>query len=111
ELLPGGLGSLLGGSNGGSVLSGGLGNIIKDLQNAGQGRAAQSWVGTGANEEIAPENLEQALGVDTINALSQHTGMDRTELLDGLSQHLPQLVDQLTPSGRLPTEHEAQQMI
>jgi uncharacterized protein YidB (DUF937 family) len=110
NMLPGGLGGLLGGS-GGSVLSGGLGNIIKDLQNSGHGRAAQSWVGTGANEAIAPESLESALGVDTIDALSQQTGMDRGELLEGLSQHLPNLVDQLTPGGRLPTEEEAGRMV
>jgi uncharacterized protein YidB (DUF937 family) len=110
-LLPGALGGLLGGGAGGSVLSGGLGNIIKDLQNGGHGRVAQSWVGTGANEELDPQSLEAALGVDTIDALAQHTGMDRDEMLEGLSQHLPHLVDQLTPGGQLPTDEEAEQMI
>lgn len=105
------LGGLLGGVGGGSVLSGGLGNIIKDLQNSGHGRAAQSWVGTGANERIAPESLEAALGVDTIDALTQQTGMKRGELLQGLSQHLPNLVDQLTPDGKLPTEDEAERLL
>jgi len=111
DLLPGGLGGLLGGSGGGSVLSGGLGNIIKDLQNSGHGRAAQSWVGTGANEAIAPESLEAAFGVDAIDALTKQTGMDRGELLEGLSQHLPNFVDQLTPGGQLPTEDEAEKLI
>ena len=46
----------------GSVLSGGLGNLINDLQGAGHGRQAQSWVRTGPNEDIAPGDLEQALG-------------------------------------------------
>jgi uncharacterized protein YidB (DUF937 family) len=36
--------------------------------------------------------------------------MDRDELLSGLSQHLPNLVDQLTPEGRVPTEEEASEM-
>ena len=111
DLFPGGLGSVLGGAAAGSVLSGGLGNIIKELQDSGHGRAAQSWVGTGANEEIAPKDLANALGSDTLNTLSKHTGLSVDDLLAGLSQHLPDLVDQLTPNGRLPTNEEAARMV
>ena len=111
DLFPGGLGSVLGGAAAGSVLSGGLGNIIKELQDSGHGRVAQSWVGTGPNEEIAPKDLANALGGDTLNTLSKHTGLSVDELLAGLSQHLPDLVDQLTPNGRLPTHEEAGRMV
>jgi uncharacterized protein YidB (DUF937 family) len=65
----------------------------------------------GPNEDIAPGDLEQALGGDTIDALSQQTGLDRDELLAGLSQQLPEFVDQLTPGGHLPTEEEAERMV
>jgi len=111
DLFPGGLGSVLGGAGAGSVLSGGLGNIIKELQDSGHGRVAQSWVGTGPNEEIAPKDLANALGGDALNTLSKQTGLSADELLAGLSQHLPDLVDQLTPNGRLPTEQEAARMV
>src|SRR5262249_39442260 len=111
DLCPGGLGSVLGGAAAGSVLSGGLGNIIKELQDSGQGRVAQSWVGTGPNEDIAPKDLAHALGSDTLNTLSKQTGLSMDELLAGLSQNLPDLVDQLTPKGRLPTEEEAAGMV
>jgi uncharacterized protein YidB (DUF937 family) len=111
DLLRGGLGGLLGGAAAGSVLSGGLGNLIRDLQNGGQGDAAESWVRPGPNRQIAPGDLAHALGGDTLNALSRQTGMDRDELLDGLSQRLPEFVDQLTPEGRLPTEEEASRMV
>jgi uncharacterized protein YidB (DUF937 family) len=111
DLLPGGLGGLLGGATAGTVLSGGLGSLIKEFQDSGHGRAAQSWVGTGPNEKIAPHELASALGDDTIDALSRQTGVAREELLAGLSQHLPDLINQLTPHGRLPTEQEASRMI
>ena len=111
DMLPGGLGGLLGGAAAGGVLSGGLGNILKQLQSSGQGRVAQSWVGTGANEEIAPDELANALGGDTLDALSRQTGMPRDELLEGLSQYLPELVDKLTPDGRLPSPEEAGRMV
>jgi uncharacterized protein YidB (DUF937 family) len=95
-----------------ALKGGGLGNIfIKDLQNSGHGQAAQSWVGTGPNQDIAPSDLADALGGDTLDALSQQTGMGREDLLTGLSQQLPELVDQLTPNGRLPTEEEASRIV
>ena len=111
DMLPGALGGLLGGAAAGSVLTGGLGNLVKELQDRGHGNAAQSWIGTGQNQEIAPADLEHALGSDTIETLAQHTGLSRSELLAGLSDHLPELIDQLTPHGRLPTEQEAARMI
>jgi uncharacterized protein YidB (DUF937 family) len=106
----GGLGDILSSGLGGSVLSGGLGNLIKQMQENGYGRQAQSWVGHGENEAIPPSDLAKALGADDIEALTKQTGMDRDELLSGLSQHLPNLVNQLTPQGRLPTEQEATEM-
>jgi uncharacterized protein YidB (DUF937 family) len=101
------LGGMLGGAAAGSVLSGGLGQVLQDLQRSGQGRTAQSWVGRGENEPIAPDDLANALGADTISALTQQTGLSRDDLLAGLSQNLPDFVDQLTPEGHLPTEEEA----
>jgi uncharacterized protein YidB (DUF937 family) len=118
-LLQGGLGSLLGGGSAGSalgggsagsVLSGGLNDLLKQLEQGGQGDVAKSWVGTGPNKTIAPDDLANALGGDRINQLMQVSGMSRDDLLNGLSQHLPGVVDQLTPGGRVPTDQEAEQL-
>jgi uncharacterized protein YidB (DUF937 family) len=105
------LGGLLAGGAAGNVLGNGLDNLLKDLQSQGYGKAAQSWVSSGPNEAIPPSDLESALGADTLEALSSQTGMSRSELLQGLSQQLPEMVDQLTPDGRLPTEHETARRI
>jgi uncharacterized protein YidB (DUF937 family) len=106
----GGLGGLIGGAAAGSLVSNGLGNLLKEFQEGGFGQAAQSWVGHGPNEEIAPNDLAKALGGDTVDALTRQTGMSRADLLAGLSQHLPDLVDQLTPDGRVPSHGEASRM-
>jgi uncharacterized protein YidB (DUF937 family) len=111
DLLPGGLGELLGGAAAGTALSGGLGALIKEFQQRGLGQAAQSWVGTGPNQKIASNDLARALGTDTIDALSKQTGVGHEDLLAGLSQHLPNLIDQLTPNGRLPSAEEASRMV
>jgi uncharacterized protein YidB (DUF937 family) len=109
--MPSGLGALFGGAAAGGVLSGGLGRLIKDFQQSGQGQVAQSWIDRGPNQEIAPADLRKALGSDTLDALSKQTGLSSDELLKGLSQNLPDLIDQLTPNGRLPTEEEASRMM
>ncbi len=101
------LGGLLGGPNAGNALNTGLRNLVGDLENSGHGDVAKSWVTTGENKPIAPDDLASALGADTLDTLSSQTGMPRDQLLSELSRNLPHLVDQLTPDGRLPTEHEA----
>jgi uncharacterized protein YidB (DUF937 family) len=106
DLLKGGLGGLLAGGAAGSVLSGGLGDILKQLQQSGQGETANSWVGKGQNKPIAPGDLANALGADQIQSLSAQSGLSHDDLLSGLSQYLPQVIDHLTPDGRLPTEDE-----
>jgi uncharacterized protein YidB (DUF937 family) len=106
SLLPGGLGGLLAGGAAGSVLSGGLGDLMKQLQQGGQGDAANSWVSPGPNKPISPGDLANALGADQIDHLATQSGLSRDELLAGLAQHLPDVINHLTPDGRLPTEDE-----
>ena len=106
DILKGGLGGLLAGGAAGSVLSGGLGDLLKQLQQNGHGETANSWVGPGDNKPISSGDLANALGADQINALSAQSGLSRDDLLTGLSQYLPDVVNHLTPDGRLPTENE-----
>lgn len=106
DILKGPLGGVLGGAAAGSVISGGLGDLLKQLQQSGHGETANSWVGGGPNKAISPGDLASALGVDQIDQLSAQSGLSRDDLLNGLSQLLPQAVDHLTPDGRLPTENE-----
>ena len=104
--MKGPLGGLLAGGAAGSVISGGLGDVLKQLQQGGHGDTANSWVGKGDNKPIAPGDLANALGADQINALASQSGLSRDELLSGLSRYLPQVIDHLTPDGRLPTDGE-----
>jgi uncharacterized protein YidB (DUF937 family) len=107
--MPGGLGGLLGGlhgGGGGSSAGGGLGGLLDQFRQNGYGDHADSWVGTGQNRRLAPDELSHALGPDTIDELEQQTGMPRQQLLSELSEHLPDAVDHFTPDGRLPTHEE-----
>jgi uncharacterized protein YidB (DUF937 family) len=111
DLLKGGLGGLLAGGAAGTVLSGGLNDLLKHLQQGGLGDTANSWVGTGPNRPVSPTDLGSALGADQIQSLTSQFGLSRDELLDGLSQHLPEVVDHLTPGGQVPSPQEMQRLI
>ena len=106
DMLKGGLGGLLAGGAAGSILSGGLGDLLNQFQQKGLGDKADSWVSNGPNKQIAPGDLANALGADQIESLSAQSGLSRDELLKGLSQFLPDVVNHLTPDGRLPNENE-----
>jgi uncharacterized protein YidB (DUF937 family) len=108
----GGFGGLLGqlksslgaGASPGGFLSGGLGELVDRFKQNGHGETADSWVGTGPNKPVTPSQLEQAIGPDVLNTLTQQTGLSREELLARLSRELPNAVDKYTPQGRLPAE-------
>jgi len=89
-------------AGGGGVLSG-LTDIIGKLSANGQVGAVNSWVGNGANQPIHPTDLGGALGQQTLQELAAKTGLTQDQLLQGLAQVLPKLVNNLTPNGTLPT--------
>ena len=106
DILKNRLNGLLAGGAAGSVLSGGLGDLLNQFQQKGHGDAANSWVSNGPNKQISPGDLASALGADQIDQLSSQSGMSRDQLLNGLSQYLPDAINHLTPDGRLPNANE-----
>jgi len=86
----------------------GLSAALRDLKDrftaTGQGEAAESWISTEANRPLNVEALEAALGPETLDDLARKTGISRAELLLRLNVALPEVVDSMTPEGRLPTD-------
>ena len=92
------IGNLLGGS-GGQGLD--LGNIIGNLQNSGLSNIAESWVGDGDNEEISASQIEDMLGSEKVAEAAQQLGADQNDLLKGLQDMIPQVVDKSSSGGSL----------
>jgi uncharacterized protein YidB (DUF937 family) len=86
--------------------SGGLGAILGRLKEAGLTKQADSWVSTGSNLPVSGEQISQALGPDLLSQLQAGTGMDSNQLGNTLAQLLPNVVDQLTPEGEIPSNHD-----
>jgi uncharacterized protein YidB (DUF937 family) len=95
--MPGGMGAGLGGL-------GGLGGLIGMLQQAGLGDAASSWVSSGANRSVSPDQVHAALGEERMSELAARLGIGTPQVASELSQVLPQMVDRMTPRGQLPPD-------
>ncbi|MGZ8144831.1 MAG: YidB family protein [Methylosarcina sp.] len=81
---------------------GGINGLINKLQQSGLGDVAKSWVGTGENKSIQPDQLSNALGKNQIAALARQAGIPESEGASVLSKILPTMVDKLTPEGNEP---------
>jgi uncharacterized protein YidB (DUF937 family) len=81
---------------------GGLQGVVSEFERNGLGATVQSWVGTGANRPIAPDDVHKVLGSDLLQQLSAKSGLSMQELTQKLAQVLPQAVDHMTPGGTIP---------
>jgi uncharacterized protein YidB (DUF937 family) len=95
-------GSLLGMLTSGQ--QGGLQGLIQAMKEKGLGGMVESWVGTGPNQSISPELVQQVLGNQKLQELAAQHGMNLNELSTQLAQILPVVVDKLTPNGTLPSQ-------
>jgi uncharacterized protein YidB (DUF937 family) len=100
--LLGQLGGLLAGAAGGAAVSGGLGSLLEQFRNSGLGQQADSWVGTGQNHQVTPEQINAVIGHGKLAEIAQQAGLDPAQLSQLLAQALPTIVDKLTPGGQLP---------
>lgn len=81
---------------------GGLQGVVNEFERNGLGPTIQSWVGTGANQPISPDDVHRAIGPDLLQQLAARSGLSVQELAQKLSQVLPQAVDKMTPGGTIP---------
>jgi len=89
-------------ASGGWVGPGGLGDLIGQLTQKGYGRQATSWVGTGVNEPLPPQAIDDIFGRDGLHRIAHDAGIGEDEARTGLSALLPDVVDHFTPEGTLP---------
>jgi uncharacterized protein YidB (DUF937 family) len=81
---------------------GGVQGIVAQLEQQGLGGTVRSWVGTGANQAITPDQIHQAFGSDIVKELASKVGLSPDVLAAKLSQVLPTAIDKLTPAGSVP---------
>jgi uncharacterized protein YidB (DUF937 family) len=81
---------------------GGLGDLLDQFRRSGYAEQADSWVGTGANRPVSPDVIAEVFGRDRLAQIASEAGLTEEEASAGLSQVLPEVVDRVTPEGRVP---------
>ena len=92
--------------DGGPAGLGGLGGLLEQFTRKGDGSQADSWVGTGANEPLPPNAIDDIFGSDQLHQIAQHAGLGDDEARSGLSELLPDVVDHFTPDGQVPAQDQ-----
>ncbi|MFF0137377.1 YidB family protein [Streptomyces sp. NPDC005227] len=108
------LGALLGALGGSGSGSGGgspLGGLMDMLTKSGLVDQAQSWVGNGENQAVSGLQIAEALPDETLQKVAEQNGVSPQQAADQIAQSLPQAVDRLTPSGRIPSGTSLEDLI
>jgi uncharacterized protein YidB (DUF937 family) len=95
------LGGAAAGATAGTLVTGGLDNLLKQFRKTGQGPAAESWIGTGQNHPVTAEQINAAIGHGKIAEIAQAAGISTEQMSQLLAQSLPKLIDKLTPGGQI----------
>ena len=82
--------------------SGGLGGLVQSFQEKGLGGIISSWIGTGENQPISADQIQQVLGSDVIQNIAAKAGIAPEEMSGKLAEFLPGVIDKLTPDGTVP---------
>jgi uncharacterized protein YidB (DUF937 family) len=85
---------------------GGLSKMMQSAKASGLSAQADSWVGPGANEPLAPQEVRDVVGEDVVHQMAQEAGISEDEAADVLAAVVPQVVSGLTPNGEVPTDQE-----
>lgn len=80
---------------------GGLAGLVQAFQKNGLGEIVNSWVSTGQNMPVSPQQIEQGLGSDVLRQLASKAGLSPQDASAQLSDLLPNLIDKLTPNGKI----------
>jgi uncharacterized protein YidB (DUF937 family) len=113
EIVKAGAGTLLSGSGQGGLMeqvlglvnnseTGGLAGLVEAFKGKGLGDAISSWVGTGENKPVSGEEIANTIGIDKIQQIAAKLGISGSEASSGLAALLPQVIDKLTPEGKVP---------
>jgi len=89
--------------------SGGLQGLANKFAQSGQGNAFQSWVGMGENQPVSSDQIQNVLGSEQVNAIATKMGVDPAVASTFLAEHLPKIVDKLTPAGKIDPAADHQQ--
>ena len=82
--------------------SGGLADMVSAFNRGGLGDVMASWVAGGPNKSIDASSLSNVLGSDVIGQFARQAGIGHADASSVLAQLLPEVVNHMTPQGKVP---------
>ena len=98
-------GNLLAAAMGMLQQSGGLTAVLEKFRGAGLASEADSWVSTGPNASISATHVEQIFGTSGLGNVASQLGLSSGQADSAMAKLLPELINQLTPQGQVPDDH------
>lgn len=89
---------------------GGLNGLVQSFHTSGLGGLVNSWTGTGENQAVSADQIQQVLGSEKVQAFAQKLGVSPEAASSTLAQLLPTVIDKLSPNGALPDHSNLLQM-
>jgi uncharacterized protein YidB (DUF937 family) len=89
--------------------SGGLQGLVQMFKEKGLGDAMSSWISTGENQPVSGDQIQHAMGGTFIQQIAERLGSSKSEVSGGLANLLPDIIDKLTPNGKLPESDQLSQ--
>ncbi len=90
----------------GQIFGGGgaqkLPDVVKQFEEKGMREQVESWIGTGANKPVDRRQIEDVFGQRELDRMAQQKNIDRNRLAEVLAKYIPQIINELTPSGQMP---------
>lgn len=80
-----------------------LPEVVKQFEEKGMRDQVDSWVRTGPNKPVDRRQIEDAFGQRELDQYARSKGIDRDQLAEVLAKYIPRIIDELTPSGQLPS--------
>lgn len=86
---------------------GGLQNVLAQFEQHGLGEQMKSWISTGQNLPISAEQISKVLGGSSLGGIAEKLGIAPEKIHQELAEHLPKIVDEMTPAGAIPASQAA----
>lgn len=78
--------------------NGGISGLLNQLQSGALSSVVQSWISNGSNGSVDASQIQNAFG-GSLGQVAANMGLDSNQASQLLAQHLPQIINAITPNG------------
>jgi uncharacterized protein YidB (DUF937 family) len=85
--------------------------MLQKLRESGLEEQVSSWIAKGQNMPVVGAQIKKALGNEKVAEIASKLGLTTEQAADDLAQSVPEVVDEVTPDGELPTPEQVEERL